>query len=137
MTSDFLEARSGIKLDTSQWPVLIMTTPEGLGETDASELREFMDLFYDFIREKKERYALVLNLLNMKNLSSNRRQIHNLAQKSNKELTQKYCSCTALVFESAVLRGVLQAMFWMMKPSYPTKVFKTVEEAISWAKTQV
>ncbi len=137
MVENFLVAGSGIKLDTSRWPVLIMTTPKDLEEATEQQLTEFMDLFYGFIAEKKERYALVLNLLNMKKLSSNRRQMHTLSMKRNKALTQKYCACTAMVSESAVFRGVLMAIFWMFKPAYPTKVFKSVEEAISWAEQQL
>ena len=42
-----------------------------------------------------------------------------------------------MVFESAVVRGVLMAIFWIFKPAYPTKAFKSVEEAIAWAEKHI
>ena len=47
---------------------------------------------------------------------------------------QARCVGVAMVFDSAFLRGILTAIFWVRKPPYPTQVFRTVAEAKTWAK---
>ena len=39
---------------------------------------------------------------------------------------------SAIVTRSSLVRGVLTALSWMVRPSFPVKVFKTVREGRGW-----
>ena len=113
-------------VDFSHWPVTVMTPPKWKDE--------YMDFYQYEVKRRGERYALVLDVRNtIKPNPKERKKLTEAMQKS--EFNQKYCVCTALVFSSAIMRGILTAVFWLHKPKYPIKVFATPEAAIEWAKT--
>jgi hypothetical protein len=53
------------------------------------------------------------------------------------ELNARICRGLAMVFDSAMLRGILTAVWWVKKPPYPQKVFKNVEQAKAWCVSQM
>jgi len=44
---------------------------------------------------------------------------------------------TAFVIRQRVLRGALQAMFWLVSPYYPYKVVSSVDEGWAWLEQQL
>jgi len=42
-----------------------------------------------------------------------------------------------MIFDNPLLRGMLTAMFWIRKPEYPTRVYATPEEGLTWADTRI
>jgi hypothetical protein len=88
------------------------------------------------MRSKSERFATLMDLRQCANLPSRQRKILTDGMKQNKEVNKKYCVGTAMVFDSAVLRGVLMAVFWLVKPEHPTNIFKSYEDALSWVQNQ-
>jgi hypothetical protein len=123
----------GIKVDMSTWPVLAIIPEDNL--TDEAIL-EFIEVYSQVTRTKSERFATLMDLRKCANLPTRQRKILTDGMKQNKEFNKHYCVGAAMVFDSAVIRGVLMAVFWLVKPDHPTKVFKTYEEAMSWVQSQ-
>jgi hypothetical protein len=97
---------------------------------------EFIEAYSELIRDKKERFALILDFRQYADVPSRQRKILTDGMKQNQEIYKQYCVGAAMVFESPVIRGVLMAMFWLVKPDHPTKIFKNYEDAMSWVQSQ-
>ena len=132
MVKELPELLYDVKVDSSNWPLLILTTPEVV---DDNNLAGFLKDYSDFIREKKERYAVVMNVSNTKAMTPGQRRIMNSAM--NDASTRQYMICNAMVFKSKTLSRILTAIMWLKKTEYPVKVFSSQEEALTWAKSKM
>jgi hypothetical protein len=119
---------------TANWPVLVITPEEDM--TDPEILKYIQD-FNGFIDEKKERYAMAIDLKHGRGLRAKQRKLLVDNMKRRKEFNEKYCAGVALVFDSPVIRGTAMAMMWLFKPSFPIKVFKRREKAIRWCEVRL
>jgi hypothetical protein len=122
-------------IDTSAWPLMIITLPAGNIPDD--EVVSLLNKYTQIIKEKVEPYALVMDVSKTAKLNLKQRKMLVDQMKANKEFTEKYCKGNALVFKSALLQGILTAMFWIFKPKYETKIFTQVPDAIAWAQSKL
>jgi len=127
----------GITLDVLQWPVLVVTPPPR-PVTDA-ELDSFMQAFAQVVDQRKQPYAVVVDLRESSGLTPRQRQaISNSMADTDARVLAGCPNCGgALVFSSAVLRGMLTAILWIKKPKHETRVFANAHEAVAWARTCV
>jgi hypothetical protein len=102
------------------------------------ELIEVLDDFIDYItvQKKGERYGVLQDLRNTKGITSRQRKMITDNMDGMKDYAIHYCVGSAMVFDSPLLRGMLKAIFWITKPPYPTQVFKTLEDAENWVRSQ-
>jgi hypothetical protein len=134
MASELSEQERGIRLDMSQWPVVIISPTSY--DTDQS-VQDFMDDYFKLIEGKKERYASIMDLSQRTNMTKSQRKILIDGMNTHKEFTRQYSAGTAVVFSSAVIRGILMSIFWLFEPGYPTEICKTTEEALDWCRNQL
>ena len=134
MQNDLLTQHQGIQLDTSNWPIMILTPTDNV--TDQS-VEDFMTTFFEVVRAKKERYALIVDLRQKTNLSYKQRRLMTAQLNENKEFAEQYNAGTALIVNSAVVRGIMMSVFWLFNPKHPTDVFKTMEDAFTWANARL
>jgi hypothetical protein len=134
MVTGLLEKESGIRLDISRWPVVIISPTFHV--TDQSIL-DFMGSYFELIESKKERYAVVMDLTQRTNMTKSQRKILIDGMNKYKEFTSHYSAGTAVVFSSAVIRSILMSIFWLFEPNYPTEICNTIEEALSWCQAQI
>jgi hypothetical protein len=78
-----------------------------------------------------------MDLTQRTNMTKNQRKILIDGMNKRREFTGKYSAGTAVVFKSAIVRGIMMSIFWLFDPKYPTEIFKTVEEAIDWCGAQL
>ena len=121
-----------VKLDTTEWPLLVLTTP---GKVDDENLGDFLKDFLDYIAYKKDRYSMVMDVSQTSGMTPKQRKILNSS--IGNENTNKYIICVALVFKSKILSRILTAILWYKKSEYPVKVFSSAEDAKDWARTQM
>jgi hypothetical protein len=134
MQNDLLTRHQGIQFDTSSWPIMVLTPTDNV--TDQS-IEDFMTTFFEVVRTKKERYALIVDLRQKTNLSHKQRKYMTGELNRNKDFAEKYNAGTALIVNSAVVRGIMMSVFWLFSPKHPTDVFKTMEDAFVWANTRL
>jgi hypothetical protein len=134
MVSELSEQERGIRLDISHWPVVIISPTFHV--TDQS-IVDFMGSYFEFLESKKERYAVVMDLTQRTNMTKSQRKILIDGMNKRKEFTRQYSAGTAVVFSSAVIRGILMSLFWLFEPNYPMEICNTIEEALSWCQDQI
>jgi hypothetical protein len=134
MQNDLLTQHQGIKLDTSNWPVMVLTPTDNV--TDQS-IQDFMITFFEVVKSKDERYALIVDLREKTNMSYRQRKLMTSELNKNKDFAEQYNAGTALIVNSAVIRGIMMSIFWLFSPKHPTDVFKTMEDAFSWATARL
>jgi hypothetical protein len=134
MQSDLLARQEGIRLDTSNWPILVLTPTDNISD---QSIQDFMERYFAMVNAKKERYALVVDLRQKTNMSRKHRKFHTDELNKNKEFAEGYNAGTALIVNSAVIRGIMMSVFWLFSPKHPTDVFKTMEQAVSWANSRL
>lgn len=81
--------------------------------------------------------AFVLDATRVKRVSGGVRELAVRALKESATERRRYLQGEAVVLHSALVRGVLAAMYLVSPPGYPAKTFATVDDAKKWAEHQV
>jgi len=118
-----------IGLDTSRWPVPIVT-PEGI--VSPTELSEFFVSYSAMIEKRREPYVLIIDLRRAADMPAAQRKILTDYMKKQEETLGRLCAGTALIFESKLMKALLTAIFWVKNPPQEVRVFNTLQEAQSW-----
>jgi hypothetical protein len=118
-----------IRLDTNQWPIAVVT-PEGVATTE--ELSEFFAAYTAMLRARREAYVLIIDLRRSADMPAAQRKVLTDYMKKQEDVVRMRCAGTALIFESAVMRAVLTAIFWVKQPPQEVRVFGNVQEAVAW-----
>jgi hypothetical protein len=119
------------RVDATRWPVLIITR---LSESiDDAELKRSLQACDAMVDERRTRYSVVLDNRLARNMSPTQRKLIADHMAVREQLTRSLCLGSAFVLDSAVMRGILTAVFWMHKPVVQTKVFAELDGAVQWA----
>lgn len=102
------------------------------GIEDAA-LMTALDVSARMIDERGGRYSLVLDNRLARHMSATQRKVIADDMAKHAERTKRLCLGTAFVFDSALMRGILTAVFWLRQPEVETRVFGDFDEAMSWA----
>ncbi len=118
-----------IEVDYTQWPMVLVRS---WGRVSDEEHLRFLDALDARIHQDPRPYWLVMDLHESAGLSpkQRRRQADRIRAMGDERMV---CGGVALVFDSAVLRGVMTAILWVSHPEYPVKVFASLEAASIWA----
>lgn len=129
MTGD--ASSEGSEFDESRWPIVIVTTPRQIMNTETfDEHCRKTFAYYD----RGQDFALVFDVRNSPPLPAAQRRIvaehldRRHAQHPNVRLV------TAIVVSSAVQRGVVKAILWLTRQPVPTEVVATIGEAVTWCQ---
>jgi len=124
-----------VEVDVGEWPVVIVTPPPEA----ASEpmLEAFMADWVAKTRHRAGAYVCVLDLRRSGHMSPAQRRTLTDWMNESRDGLARSCLGTALIFESALLRAMLTAVFWAFRPPYPTQTFATRHEALGWARQRV
>lgn len=122
---------AAIDLDMSGWPVVV-TRPHA-GVLLDRELDAYLQLFRQEIRGRTGLYVSIVDLRESPVLTPTQRSMLASGMGAD-EASQKQCLGAALVFSSALLRGVLTAIFWLRKPAHEVRIFGSVIDASLWAR---
>lgn len=120
-----------IDLDKSHWPVLVVT-PKGL--VSSEELNRFFDQYSAILRERPEVYVLIVDLRRAGDMPAAQRKVLTDYMKKQEAVVGMLCAGTVLVFESALMRALLTAIFWVKNPPQEVRVCSTVQEGLEWAQ---
>jgi len=119
-----------IALDTSRWPVPVVT-PQGLVST--SELSDFFAAYSGMIMQRREPYVLLIDLRKAADMPAAQRKLLTDYMKKQEEITGRLCAGTGLIFESVLMKTILTAIFWVKQPPQEVRVFNGLKEAEVWA----
>ena len=117
---------------TDDWPILILQTSDTLEES-----RHALDVVEEIYETHQEPYAIVLDARDGRKPSATERNLQNDFRIKHQEYVREYCRCSALVCNSAIIKGIAAAMFWFKKSDTVTKVFNDMDEAMAWARSRL
>ena len=122
-------------LNFSEWPVLVMKAPPG--SISDADLRTVMDHFTAEITERGGDFVFVNDLSNSPAITATQRQMLVEEMQRVEQLPNVRQLAVAMVFTSAIMRGMLTAVFWMRKPKHETEIFGSAGEALAWARERI
>lgn len=113
------------------WPLLVVRWPHA--EQSDEVMRAAFEKMASYTA-RKERYCILHDARSSPTLGAKHRRMGAEIGKRDAHLSERYCAGTALVFDSAIIRGAITAVNWLFSPPYPQKTFSTVEEARAWCE---
>jgi len=121
--------------DLSRWPIVIMRPPpQPMRDEDFLAYLTWMERH---VTTRRIPYAVVNDARQAPPPSAHQRQMVSAQMARLDAYTREYCAGFAFVFDSALMRGIMTAIFWVNKPGYPTNVFGDVGSATEWCSTQL
>lgn len=120
-------------LDTSRWPLVILTT-EGDPQTsdDVELLLINWESLYICAEDTSQRYKLLFDVRNTENVKFEYLKYVSSFLVSHKALTEKWMDRTAILVSNQAIRLLIKFVFMIYHPVRPFKVFDNPEEAIGW-----
>jgi hypothetical protein len=122
-----------LQQDDSAWPLVIDTSSGAATDDDIERYVAAHDRYL----ARRELYAAVLDARGADQMSAaHRRRVAQWLTEHREEL-RRYHVALAFVSSSALIRGVLTAIYWLHPPPYPYKMFASLDEAKTWAREMI
>jgi hypothetical protein len=132
-TRDF----GGIRIDTTAWPLIVWNSPrDSPHEAVMRALEYLVQVWKATPADTKSFLVCDLSLQGRAPSASERREIASFLALHDK-LQRKALLGGALVVSSAIVRGVITAVFWLRPPAVPQKAFGTRAQAVTHAIEQI
>lgn len=126
-------AESRIVVDTSCWPV-VLVIPRG--EVPDDRYREMFSTF-DTLWARKERFLTITDTRHSTQTSARQRQLIAEWMKSKEEQTLTYSLGSIIIISSAIVRGALTAINWIVQPRLASVYVSNTAEAVDQAKSML
>jgi len=101
------------------------------------ELLEMVEAVERLVFSLRAPYAWIVNLGGVLTAPASQRRIFSDHEDRTKEHDAQFNAGAALLSRSPITAGIITAVFWVSRPSYPTKVFSEIHEAERWARAQL
>ena len=124
-------ARSWV--DDTSWPILKVTLPPY--PTD-DEIAQYLKILESY-RNRRQPYALLIDLTHGRAFSPRQRKMQADYIREGLPISQIYLKGIGYVAESAMKRGAITAIYWLVKPASPSRIFPTRTEALDWLRLQL
>ncbi|HMI91762.1 MAG TPA: hypothetical protein VK509_10390 [Polyangiales bacterium] len=101
------------------------------------DLVEMLDAVERLVFSLRTPYAWLVDLGGVLGASASQRRLFSDHEDRTKEHDAQFNAGAALLSRSSITAGLITAVFWVSRPSYPTKVFSEIREAERWARSQL
>ncbi len=116
-----------------EWPLLII---KASGESSDRDLDRYIATLSEAL-SRCERHVVVVDASEGQNLKSTHRKRVAAWNQANEPALKKYRAGLVLVTESAVLRGLITAVYWLFPPPFPYRTADSIDDARSWGFKQL
>lgn len=119
----------GLVFDVSMWPMVVIGMPPVIVDEDIAYMCEC----YDHIFAAPARHALIVDTTRITRVpqATMRRQLKDF-EDSNRPIIRKKNIGSAIIIQSALVRGAYTALRWMSPQPAPNKAFSSMEAAARW-----
>ncbi len=119
----------GLVFDVSMWPLVVITMPPVMVEEDIAYMREC----YERVFAAGNRHALIVDTTKIARVpqATMRRQLKEF-EDSKRPIIRKKNIGSAIIIQSAIVRGAYTALRWISPQPAPNKAFSTMEAAARW-----
>ncbi|HEY6879984.1 MAG TPA: hypothetical protein VI299_18290 [Polyangiales bacterium] len=121
-------------LNDSEYPVLQVTFPQGYSYEQTEAMFNDVQSFY---AQNSAPFAWVVDATRVSVADAKARKLTAEHEARSKEHLRRFNAGTAFVIESAWVRGIVTAIYWISPPAYPYEVFADVAYARAWARERV
>jgi hypothetical protein len=125
----------GIRVSTEDWPVILIEFPEeAVTESAIGDSLNYLEQLYKEGRQNRERSYTVTDLTRMRQFApASQRKIVSEWMSRTLDLQKTVCDGGANVTPSAILRGLVTALYWFAPPPVPAIFVATRREAYAEA----
>lgn len=120
-------------VDESQWPMVVFRFRGEPTDEDFEAYLRAMESLY----ERGERFAILFDARGTVQLSAKHRRRQAQWLKDNAERIRRFNVGSAFVIDSAFVRGLLTAIFWIQPMPSPHTVTETLAEAEAWCRARL
>jgi hypothetical protein len=119
----------GLGFDVSMWPLVLITMPPVTTALDIEHMRDC----YEHVFAATARHALIVDSTTIVRVpdATLRRQMKAFEDSKRPIIARKNIG-SAIVIQSALVRGAYTALRWISPQPAPNKAFATMEEAARW-----
>ena len=121
---------SSLSVDVSQWPLVVLTTN---GSPTESELEQHLLEIETEVLARGQGFVQIIDQRQADSLNALQRSIIAEHQERMDEAYTRFCRGEAYVTDEK-MKGVMIAVFWQAKPTYPYRFFAHFDEAQAWAE---
>ncbi len=123
------EADVGLRFDVSIWPLAVITMPTVLTEADI----EYMQACYELVFAAPMRHALIVDTTTIVRVpDATLRRRMKAFEDSRRPIIREKNIGSAIVIQSAIVRGGYTALRWISPQPAPNRAFPNVREAAEW-----
>lgn len=122
-----------LSFDLERWPIAVC---RAYGESTDDDLRAYTGRLSELLA-REQRHVLIVDASGAKTLKGTHRQMVAEWNKANAEKLAKYRVGLVLVTRSAVLRGMITAVYWVFTPPFPYKAVDSIDSAFVWARERL
>ena len=122
-----------IKLDRSEWPVIIVRFD---GIASDAEFMRYLEETRACLQPGK-RTVTVLDAREPTGATQHQRRMQADWMKQHRALIQECSAGIAFVLNSPVVRGVLTAIMWLTPLPVPHRIFADIEDARTWSRRRL
>jgi hypothetical protein len=119
--------------DDSRWPIVVSRAS---GESSDDDMRSYLTML-ELMLSRKARHVIIVDATQGKQLKSQHRKMLADWTQLNRQTLARYRAGLALVTPSAVLRGMITAVYWLSPPPFPYQPVSTMEEGWAWARQRI
>lgn len=115
-------------LDDSSWPMLVVTLPPTPTDEDLVAYLKQLGTY----RQRRQPYVLLIDATYAMSFSPRQRKLQAEHVRQGLPITRIYLKGIAYVAQSAIKRGMITALHWLVTPPAPHDVFATRAQAEPW-----
>jgi hypothetical protein len=119
--------------DDSSWPILKVRLPPYPSDED---LTHYFQLLASY-RNRRQPYGLLMDVTHARSFSPTQRRMQAEYIRDGLPLSRIYLKAIAYVAETALKRGAITAIYWLVPPASPYQIFGQRAEADRWLAGQL
>ncbi|OGQ89045.1 MAG: hypothetical protein A2289_18705 [Deltaproteobacteria bacterium RIFOXYA12_FULL_58_15] len=96
------------------------------------ELAEFLEVVYEHTISTRHSYGWIIDATHLLKGTAKQRRMYGDNEKRLTDHNARFAVGTALVSKSGLVRGLITAVFWLQRPSYPYAILGSMDEAERW-----
>ncbi len=126
-----MPASPGLYVDTSRFPLVVNTQVGALSDAQVTAYLSELDELSRFDAP----FAIVLDLRQATPFNSKQRRMLSDWMETHPQHMERLKGI-AFVHDSTLMRGAMQAVFWLLSPKYEYTIVRELTDATCWAATR-
>lgn len=119
----------GLQFDVSMWPLTVITMPPVMTAADI----EYMQACYELVFAATARHALIVDTTTFVRVpDATLRKQMKAFEDSKRQIIREKNIGSAIIIQSAVVRGAYTALRWISPQPAPNRAFPNAREAAEW-----